>query len=150
MRPRRSPVDRFWSKVQQTAGCWLWHGARIRDGYGSIRVGGRSVLAHRLAWELLRGPIPPGLTLDHLCRVRNCVNPDHLEPVTFKENVMRGNGVSAQEARRTACIHGHLFTPENTYRPTNGRQKRSCRACNLRAVRAYKARRTANEKGSNP
>lgn len=143
---RGRPVEeRFLAKVEKTETCWLWKGAKIRDGYGSLRVDGRSALAHRVAWELFRGPIPDGLTLDHLCRVRHCVNPDHLEVVTFRENVLRGNGVSAQEARRETCIHGHAFTPANTYRPRGSRQRRSCRACNAAAQHAYQARKTADQ-----
>jgi len=83
--------DRFWSKVNKTNTCWLWEGTVENTGYGSFAVSHtKGVLAHRLAYELSVGEIPSGLTLDHLCRVRNCVNPDHLEPVTCAENIRRG------------------------------------------------------------
>jgi len=85
--------DRFWDKVQAepNTGCWLWDANTTRGGYGHFKVSGRMVYAHRLAYEKLVGPIPDGLSLDHLCRVPGCVNPDHLEPVTHAENVRRGD-----------------------------------------------------------
>lgn len=83
-------VARFWSKVdKRPGGCWLWTGTMLRSGYGQFRLGLGHVRAHRFAYELLVGPIPEGLTLDHLCRVTACVNPLHLEPVTLSENVKR-------------------------------------------------------------
>lgn len=85
---------RFWAKVAITPSCWLWQGWADRDGYGALDVGGRFTRAHRFAYEELVGPIPDGLTIDHLCRVRNCVNPDHMEPVTLAENTRRANEVN--------------------------------------------------------
>src|SRR5688500_4996363 len=84
------PAVLFWAKVDKTSTCWLWTGARHPLGYGHVRYGNRTSAAHRVAWELINGPIPEGLTLDHLCRVPACVRPDHLEPVTHRENVRRG------------------------------------------------------------
>lgn len=82
---------RFWAKVDKTETCWLWTAAiRRRSGYGVFSHQARTMLAHRFAYELLVGPIPDGLVIDHLCRVRHCVNPDHLEPVTQRENLRRG------------------------------------------------------------
>lgn len=83
-------VDRFLSKVDKTDSCWLWNGRTTPSGYGNFRVGGRQVPAHRWAYENFVGPIPSGLQIDHLCRVRNCVNPAHMEPVTSAENTRRG------------------------------------------------------------
>lgn len=119
--------DRFWSKVRQTDSCWLWTGA-TSDGYGRFAHEGRTDVAHRLAWRALVGPIPDGLHIDHLCRVRRCVNPEHLEPVTCRENVLRGIGPSAEHAVKTHCPAGHEYTPENTYRYRNMRMCRACRA----------------------
>src|SRR5690349_8969939 len=85
-------------------GCWDWLGAPRGNGYGGFAWDGRkSIAAHRASWQLLRGPIPSGLTLDHLCRNRRCVNPAHLEPVTMRENILRGIGPSAQCAKKTHC-----------------------------------------------
>lgn len=118
--------DRFWSKVDATGVCWLWTAHRDPNGYGRFRLDGAIRPAHRVAYELLVGPIPEGLTLDHLCRIRHCVNPDHLEPVSRRVNTLRGIGVSALRARQTHCQHGHEFTPENTY---TWRRQRRCRTC---------------------
>jgi hypothetical protein len=114
--------------------CWEWPLFRSEDGYGRMQWDGRTRIAHRAIYRFLVGPIPQGLTLDHLCRNRGCVNPDHLEPVTQRENCRR--------ARKDFCAHGHELTPENTYvRPSNGR--RSCRECGRRANRDHRARQAA-------
>lgn len=120
---------RFWSKVEKTDGCWLWTDAPNQGtGYGRLNIGqGRTRLAHRIAYELLVGPVPVGLTIDHLCRNRLCVNPAHLEPVTRGENVLRGVSKAGRSARPTHCPRGHAYDDANTYRtPVGGRQ---CRAC---------------------
>lgn len=135
-------TERFWAKVQKTSECWLWTGARMKDGYGHIKVDGRMVRAHRLSYEMVNGPIPEGLDLDHLCRVRHCVRPDHLEPVTRWENGKRGVGWMAQQARKTHCDHGHPFDESNTY--VGPRGGRACRRCNADAVARYRARRSAS------
>jgi hypothetical protein len=138
----RPAVERFWEKVDKTSGCWLWTAA-LWKGYGRIAVGRRMVKAHRFSYELLIGPIPDGMTIDHRCRVRSCVNPAHLEVVTNAENVMRGHGACAQHARKTHCANGHAFTDENTYvRPSRPRA-RECVSCQRQAGRAYKARKRA-------
>lgn len=130
----------FWPKVEKTATCWLWKGSRDSLGYGAVKVGGHTRRAHRVAWEFLREPIPPGLTLDHLCRVRHCVNPNHLEVVTLRENILRGMGVAANHARQTTCIHGHPLTPENSYCRSGGRERR-CRACGAASSRVYRKKK---------
>lgn len=118
--PRRTrPLEeRFWSKVDKRGpdDCWLWTGALNGSmGYGTIQRGGRGegqVRAHRLSWELAHGPIPEGLIIDHLCRTPRCVNPGHMELVTFRENIMRGDSMSAQFARSSTCGKGHPRKPE--------------------------------------
>ena len=128
---RLSPEIRFWPKVvEQADGCWLWAASKNLDGYGRFLLNGKIVLAHRYAYELLVGPIPDGLQLDHLCRVRHCVYPPHLEPVTSRENILRGEGITAKESRKTHCAHGHAFDEANTYHRPSRPQGRYCRTCN--------------------
>jgi len=105
----------------------------------------RGRLAHRAVYEALVGPIPKGLSLDHLCRNRACVNPEHLEPVSLVENVMRGVSPHAVNARKTHCAHGHAFTAENTYMV---RGERVCRACGRERSRTYIARKRATARAS--
>ena len=133
---KTDPLGRLMSLVrEQDDGCWRWVGPRgTTHGltYGQAKYYGedgkaRSIGAHRLAWMLLRGPIPDGLQIDHLCRFTMCVNPDHLEPVTARENILRGVGTAALNAVKTHCIRGHEFTAENTL--NNGPGKRACREC---------------------
>lgn len=119
---------RFWSTVRKTTSCWTWSGRTNGDGYGLIDVRGNGIRSHRLAYELARGPIPDGLEIDHLCRNRACVNPDHLEPVDGRTNTHRGFSFAAINARKTHCVNGHEFTPDNTYTRAN-RVGRDCRAC---------------------
>lgn len=120
-------ANRFWPKVDKAGDCWLWTGVRNPKGYGRFHLGGRLLMAHRIAYELTVGPIPEGMQLDHLCRTRACVRPDHLEPVTQRVNILRGVAPSAQNAQRAECVNGHAFTPANTYTTPNGR--RQCRVC---------------------
>ena len=121
-------MDRFWSKVDvgHPLGCWEWTAAKTANGYGNFGVEGKFRSAHRFAYELLIGPISEGLHLDHLCRVRNCVNPDHLEPVTNLENIYRGYG-AARNRLKTHCPKGHEYNEENTYIDPRG--WRNCRIC---------------------
>jgi hypothetical protein len=135
------PVSvRFWSRVDKTADCWLWTGSINSSGYGVLHIDRRPVRAHRLAYEELVGPIPYGLALDHLCRVRNCVRPDHLEPVTLGENVLRGVSPSAVNRRKTHCPQGHPFNETNTYRRSG---RRVCRECSLEWDRRARERKRA-------
>ena len=121
--------ERFWTKVHKTDTCWLWTGG-ISHGYGSFDLPGvgrwRAVRAHRFAYEALVGPIPEGMVIDHLCRVKACVNPDHLEPVTQRTNLLRGQSFAAVNAAKTHCVHGHEFTPANTIVSPGRRRCRSC------------------------
>lgn len=119
-----STNERFWRFVNRSADCWLWIGGKDYDGYGIFKSNGRSHRAHRFAYELLVGPIPDGLTLDHLCRVTCCVNPKHLEPVTTRVNTLRGTGPPAVNARRVLCVNGHPLPPN-----------RKCKVCAAQANR---------------
>lgn len=123
-------VERFWARVKKTPDHWEWTGVLSRLGYGSFMAEGHLWMVHRYSYELLVGPIPEGLTLDHLCRVRHCVWPEHLEPVTLQENILRGSGPIAQHAVKTHCDRGHPFNEENTrIRMRNGRPTRVCKVC---------------------
>ncbi len=123
----RVPLEtRFWSKVDKSGDCWLWMASTKDTGYGQFFVNGTMVRAHRLAYELMVGPVPDGLQLDHLCRVRNCVNPEHLEPVTTQENTRRGASGHERRQKKTHCAQGHPYNAENTYLY---RDMRYCRAC---------------------
>lgn len=130
--------SRLWSKVAKSdGGCWIWTSAQRPDGYGVFWLHGRTQMAHRVVWEALRGPIPDGLTLDHLCRNRICVNPDHLEPVTIRTNLLRGISFSARNAAKIACPRGHPY--DATY-ITKRKRGRYCRICKRAAWHRWKAR----------
>lgn len=128
-------LDRFWSKVDATGPCWEWTAARLSSGgYGAFRLNGKTQRAHRVAWELLVGPIPEGLVLDHLCRNPVCVNPDHLQPVTDRVNVVeRGHTIMARKARQTHCLRGHPLTEDNIYRYGSSRECKECHAIRRKA-----------------
>jgi len=129
-------AESFWAKVIRTEACWIWTAADSGDGYGIFTINSKNRRAHRLAYELTVGPIPEGMSLDHLCRVRNCINPEHLEPVTVAENNRRA------AAYKTACTRGHEYTPENTRYNSAG--ARACRECDRwRCRRRRAARREA-------
>lgn len=121
-------TERFWSKVDRTESCWLWTAVLNSAGYGRFHLDGKMRLAHRVAYEGMVGAIPEAAQLDHLCRTRRCVNPSHLEPVTQRENILRGESVVASCARATHCPQGHPYDDENT-RVSSTSGWRGCRAC---------------------
>lgn len=138
-------VDRFWMKVDAAGDCWLWTGGLQGSGYGGFqaeRDGQRyATVAHRYAYQSLVGPIPDGLQLDHLCRVRTCVNPDHLQPVTPRENTLRGNTFQRRNAAKTHCPQDHPYDEDNTLRyvTKRGVTARACRTCNREKMRRRRA-----------
>lgn len=155
-------AERIHSRIQtQRDGCWLWTGAtRAAKSarYGHISVRGKMILVHRAAYEAFKGPIPTGLTVDHVCRNTLCCNPAHLDAVTLRENVLRGVGFSGINFRKAACKRGHPFNEENTrharrIRAGNEERGRVCRTCHRercairrREDRALKDARTEGEK----
>ena len=131
---RRPSADRFDEGyvVDLVTRCWLWLKQRLPNGYGRFHRDptGAAMLAHRFSYERFIGPIPKGLTVDHLCRVRHCVNPEHLEAVTQRENTLRGESPSAVNAAKTICKWGHPLNGGNTYIRPDG--NRDCRSCHRR------------------
>ena len=140
VRRRRDPVDRITDRVDMSGECWVWTAYLNHAGYGQMALDGVRHPAHRAVYMVLVGPIPEGLDLDHLCRNRACVNPDHLEPVTRSVNLSRGVGSGPRAALVTHCPAGHPYSPQNTYLSKRGR---NCRACHRISNREY-ARRKAS------
>lgn len=150
----KTTVARFWAKVEENGPipaarpelgpCWMWKPLGSVHGYGQFASRGKTHLAHRLAYSLAKGPIASGLTIDHLCRVRNCVNPDHLEAVTRAENLRRAqsweNGAAFQR-EKTHCPHGHPYSGDNLRICKDG--KRACRACGRRYASKFRAKQRA-------
>jgi hypothetical protein len=137
---KRIPVSTRIDKTSSPGGCWIWLGNLREDGYGVIKRDGQTKGVHRLMYERHVGPIPEGLEIDHLCRVRSCVNPEHLEPVTHLENMRRRYELI------TECLHGHsLIDPANVYVTKKG--KRECRTCGCRRSKEYRDRRAAERQG---
>lgn len=123
------------------SGCWEWTGTRNKKGYGKYA----HHLAHRLVYEEEVGPIPAGLELDHLCRSPACVNPAHLEPVSHRENLLRGDTIAARNAAKTHCVRGHPFDDRNTRTRPDG--SRECRTCGAEGARArYRRKKQQKEK----
>lgn len=120
--------ESFWRRVRKVeGGCWEWMGKLTRNGYGKCQFHNKEFYVHRLSYTWVFGEIPSDKVLDHLCRNRKCVNPSHLEVVTSRENVLRGESVFAKRKRQTHCIHGHPLSGSNLIIYKNG--TRHCRAC---------------------
>ena len=127
----------------ESDGCWIWTGFVDSKGYGRWAAHGEE-RAHRASYVAMRGPIPEGTEIDHLCRVRRCINPTHMEAVPHSINVMRGESFSAHHSRKTHCTRGHLFDSDNTYRWANGKRKmRVCRTCRRERDRGYRRGKTS-------
>ena len=135
----RTPEQRFLGFVEeQPNGCWHWTGAiHPKTGYARFWAAGDR-FAHRWSYEHFVGPIPDGLVVDHLCRVRHCVNPDHMEPVTYRENCLRGVGPSARNAKKRDCDSGHPLIGDNLYICPRGTRK--CKQCRRDAKARYRAK----------
>lgn len=132
-------IARFRSKTQRGEnGCLNWTG-KLDNGYGRFWLAGKTTIAHRIAWQIANGPVPDGLQIDHLCRNRNCVEPTHLEPVTLAENVLRGDGISATNARKAKCKRDHPLSGKNLYRPPSNPKRRTCIACMRQRTRDWRA-----------
>ena len=131
-----SQLERFFRHVMPVteSGCWVWMGSTTLKGYGKVNIPNRSTMVHRVAYEHFKGPIPDGLSVDHACRVRCCVNPEHMHICTNQENVLSGVGHTAMNARKTHCPRGHAYTRENT-RYYKGRNCRECHRIKKRMER---------------
>lgn len=148
MPPSSDAAERLFRRtLREPGGCWLWTGALDGQGYGRIRIAGRTVITHRLAYELMVQAIPPGAQLDHLCHThdescpggldcghRRCINPAHLEPVTTAENTRRG-----RPASKSHCVRGHLLAGDNVRISVSakGYRRRVCRACAAARAKAW-------------
>lgn len=133
---KQKDIDRFWDKVLFTTDCWEWQGWKIKTGYGQFKLNYKNLLTHRVSYILNKGDIKDGLYIDHLCKNPSCVNPDHLELVSHKENTMRGNNMASLNAKKTHCKRGHELKGDNLYiRPKNN--QRRCSECRRIADRNY-------------
>lgn len=142
----RTDEERFWARVDKTGECWLWTGY-LNDGYGIFWAGPRPRTPrgpHRVSYEWVKGAIPEGLQIDHLCRVRHCVNPEHLEVVTQRENILRGRGAAVGNLEKTHCPRGHAYAGENLLIQGRKRNQRACRTCGRARNKAWReARKSA-------
>lgn len=125
-RPRNT-VENMMRYVDKTSSCWLWNGPLASNGYSKTKYRLKHTSGHRAFYLHFRGEIPPGMHLDHICRVRSCVNPDHLEIVTPRENLLRGNGHAAINSKKKSCKRGHELAGKNLYLTPDGR--RNCKIC---------------------
>lgn len=127
---RQNTVYDIWNKVLFTTDCWEWLGGKDKDGYGQFCLNYKNIRTHRVSYELYKGKISNNLTIDHLCRNPSCVNPEHLEAVTMRENVLRGDTLASKNHNKTHCIRGHEFNEKNTYFYKNHRRCNECHRLN--------------------
>lgn len=135
----KNGTDRFWKRVNKNGPvsserpdlgpCWIWQGGASKYGYGQMYLDGKVRYTHRISYEIANGQIPQGLHIDHLCKVHRCCNPSHIEAVLPGTNTLRGNGQSGRNLRKTHCIYGHEFTPENTRYYPSKPNARHCLTC---------------------
>jgi hypothetical protein len=143
---KRPAIDRFNDFIghkKDIKDCWIWQGCTDTKGYGLLRIKNKNVKAHRFSYQYYIGPIPKGLQLDHLCKVKNCVNPNHLEAVTLQENMRRSQpdrifsfDIGKANREKTHCPSGHKYSVENTYIRN---KSRNCKKCNTKSERRKKA-----------
>jgi len=124
---RAKIATRLLSHVTRKGNCLIWNGHINKKGYGMMSLNHQAFLVHRISYELFKGSIPKGLTVDHLCKNKACQNVDHMEAISNKDNILRGNNTAARNSRKTHCIRGHEFTPENIYKQHGN--MRMCREC---------------------
>jgi len=136
-------MQRFWPKVKKTNNCWLWTATKTQGGYGKFYFRQEMGLAHRFSYEIFKGDIPKKLTIDHLCKNTLCVNPEHLEAITQKENVKRGltGKIKHYNSKKTHCSKGHPFSGYNLIIYRNYRK---CRTCNVQMIRIKRQKVRAN------
>lgn len=132
--PTQYNPQSFFGMADLSNECWKWLGSKYQNGYG--KLGRKGIMAHRIAFELTKGDVPADMCLDHLCKQRDCINPEHLEVVTLVENVMRGESQHAKNAKKTHCKNGHEFTESNTY-SRKDRNTRECRTCRNAATTRF-------------
>lgn len=129
-------MNQFQRFTESGAGCWIWDGPTDKDGYGRAKISGKTRRAHRAFYEKFVGPIPFGFEIDHLCNVRRCVNPKHLEAIS-REMHIRRSSFGVYQTLKTHCPRGHEYTPDNTIRKPHAPSRRYCRECNRNSCRAY-------------
>jgi HNH endonuclease len=136
---KEDPLARMFRRrqVDPATGCWNYTGSTFKFGYGKVKSQGKNHTAHTIAYKRLRGPVPEGMELDHVCRNPRCFNPDHLEPVTHRENMMRGNTVTGANAAKTHCHRGHELSGKNLFIRRDGRRR--CRTCESETQRRIRA-----------
>lgn len=145
------PIKRFEKKYDiDDNGCWIWNAGHKAGGYGCFYDGNKDISAHQFSFVYFKGPVPKGLEIDHLCEVKNCVNPNHLEAVTHAVNVQRGQSAKINSARsrsKTHCPHGHEYTEQNTYLTRHhktGSYNRSCKKCREVCVKKFQSAKRGN------